>query len=78
MWLDLRNPAQLRHFTVDPPPIPLEEYVRDQGRFRQLTGDHDRLSAVQVTVTERWDRIAASAGAGPHPPALKQRRLLAE
>jgi len=49
--------------TVDPPPIPIEEYVRDQGRFRQLAGDAGRLSAVQATVAERWDRITASAAA---------------
>jgi pyruvate/2-oxoacid:ferredoxin oxidoreductase beta subunit len=45
--------------TVDPPPVPLEEYLRGQGRFRALLEDPDALAQVRQAIEERWRDIVA-------------------
>ncbi len=47
--------------TVDPPPMPLAEYVRGQGRFRQIAEDAERLAVIEAAVADRWARIVAAA-----------------
>jgi pyruvate ferredoxin oxidoreductase beta subunit/2-oxoisovalerate ferredoxin oxidoreductase beta subunit len=45
--------------TVNPDLVPLEEYLRGQGRFRHLVGDPAALSRVQQGVDDRWQRLLA-------------------
>jgi pyruvate ferredoxin oxidoreductase beta subunit/2-oxoisovalerate ferredoxin oxidoreductase beta subunit len=44
--------------TVDPPRVPLEEYLRGQGRFRQLAADPARLARAAESIERRWVAIA--------------------
>jgi pyruvate/2-oxoacid:ferredoxin oxidoreductase beta subunit len=43
--------------TVRPDPVPLEDYLRDQGRFRNLLNDPDALDRVRRLVDDRWNRV---------------------
>ena len=45
--------------TVQPEPAPLAEYLKGQGRFRQLVDDPAALERVQQGVDERWQRMLA-------------------
>jgi pyruvate/2-oxoacid:ferredoxin oxidoreductase beta subunit len=40
--------------TVRPDPIPVEEYLSMQGRYRTLLGDPDGIKTVQDAIDERW------------------------
>ncbi len=45
--------------TVDPPPEPLESYLRGQGRFRSIARDGMTVSRLSRSLTERWETIVA-------------------
>ncbi len=43
--------------TVNPTPVSLEEYLRGQGRFRDLLEDPEALAQVRQAIDERWHDI---------------------
>ena len=45
--------------TVDPPVQPLEDYLKGQGRFRQLAADAARIQVATAALNERWNTITA-------------------
>ncbi|MCL4846006.1 MAG: pyruvate synthase subunit beta [Acidobacteria bacterium] len=45
--------------SVDPPVVPVADYIKGQGRFRFLERDDDRLTALQSDVDRRWRRLAS-------------------
>jgi pyruvate/2-oxoacid:ferredoxin oxidoreductase beta subunit len=47
--------------TVSPEPVPLEEYLASQGRFRGLVGDPEALERARHAIGDRWRTIAARA-----------------
>jgi len=51
--------------TVDPPPIPLIDYLRGQGRFRQLADDPAAVAALEAEVRQRWEALPVTASAIP-------------
>ena len=51
--------------TVRPDPVPLEDYLRDQGRFRSLLNDADALERVRRSIDDRWTRLERTV----RPPA---------
>ena len=48
--------------TVSPEPVPLEEYLASQGRFRKLVGDPEALERARQAIDGRWRTIAERAG----------------
>ena len=49
--------------TLDPEPVPLEEYLKGQGRFRHLTKNPEAVKRVRASVEARWKTIVARAAA---------------
>ncbi len=49
--------------TVQPEPVPLEQYLRGQGRFRQLVENPAVLESVRQIVEQRWERLLARSRA---------------
>jgi pyruvate ferredoxin oxidoreductase beta subunit/2-oxoisovalerate ferredoxin oxidoreductase beta subunit len=47
--------------TVNPDPVPLEEYLGGQGRFRHLMQDASALDRARRAVDDRWQTIVARA-----------------
>lgn len=47
------------HLSIAPPPVPVADYVKGQGRFRFLARDAARLAAWQEDVDRRWRRLEA-------------------
>ncbi len=47
--------------TVNPAPVAIEEYLRGQGRFRDLVNDPDALEQVRQAVDQRWHDILSHA-----------------
>jgi len=45
--------------SLDPEPVPIEEYLRSQGRFRHLAGDEAAIERVRTAVEARWQSILA-------------------
>jgi pyruvate/2-oxoacid:ferredoxin oxidoreductase beta subunit len=45
--------------TVQPDPVPIEEYLKHQGRFRQLVEQAQALQAVKDSVEQRWSSLVA-------------------
>ncbi|HSJ24571.1 MAG TPA: thiamine pyrophosphate-dependent enzyme [Longimicrobiales bacterium] len=65
--------------TVDEPPVPVEPYIRAQGRFRHL--DEDAIAQAQLAVDARWaqlQRLVSTSPGGPRPdgPLLAATELL--
>jgi pyruvate ferredoxin oxidoreductase beta subunit/2-oxoisovalerate ferredoxin oxidoreductase beta subunit len=48
--------------TVDPPAIPLEDYLRSQGRFRHLLDDPVALERARTATGRRWQTILSRCG----------------
>jgi pyruvate ferredoxin oxidoreductase beta subunit/2-oxoisovalerate ferredoxin oxidoreductase beta subunit len=46
-------------FTADPEPMPVDEYIRAQGRFRHM--DDDAVRFTQQSVDARWNWLAGLA-----------------
>lgn len=46
--------------TVDPGHVPLEDYLREQGRFRRLLEDPEALDATRLALEQRWQHIVAA------------------
>jgi len=45
--------------SMDPEPVPIEEYLRAQGRFRHLVGNEAAVERVRTAVEARWQSILA-------------------
>ncbi len=45
--------------SMDPEPVPIEEYLRGQGRFRHLVGNEAAVERVRTSVEARWQSILA-------------------
>jgi pyruvate/2-oxoacid:ferredoxin oxidoreductase beta subunit len=45
--------------SMDPEPVPIEEYLRGQGRFRHLIGNEAAVERVRTGVEARWQSILA-------------------
>lgn len=53
--------------TVWPEEVPIETYLKGQGRFRELLGDADALARVRASVDRRWQALVARTRAGSVP-----------
>jgi len=60
--LEVENGETWR-LTLDPETVPIEEYLRAQGRFRHLVDDPDAVERVRAGVEARWRSIVAKTGA---------------
>jgi pyruvate ferredoxin oxidoreductase beta subunit len=43
--------------TLDPGRVPLEDYLKEQGRFRFLVDKPEALEAAKAAIDERWQQI---------------------
>ncbi|MBI4564616.1 MAG: pyruvate synthase subunit beta [Planctomycetes bacterium] len=55
--LEAEEGGRVRRLNVDPPPLPVADYLRRQGRFKHLK-DGD-VKAVQAEVDRRWEELTA-------------------
>jgi pyruvate ferredoxin oxidoreductase beta subunit/2-oxoisovalerate ferredoxin oxidoreductase beta subunit len=46
--------------TLDPGQVPLEDYLKEQGRFRYLLDSADALQAARTAVERRWERVGGN------------------
>ena len=52
--------GQPGRLTLDPEHLPLEDYLRTQGRFRHLMDEPEALEATRVALAQRWQHIVAA------------------
>jgi pyruvate/2-oxoacid:ferredoxin oxidoreductase beta subunit len=48
--------------TLDPGRVPLEDYLKEQGRFRFLLDRPEALEAARAAIDERWQQIINRTG----------------
>lgn len=56
--LEIENGRTWR-ITHDPGTAPLEDYLKEQGRFRHLLDHPERLAAAKDAIARRWNTIQA-------------------
>jgi pyruvate ferredoxin oxidoreductase beta subunit/2-oxoisovalerate ferredoxin oxidoreductase beta subunit len=48
------------HLTLDPGEVPLEDYLKEQGRFRYLLEQPEALEAARTAIRARWERLSSA------------------